>query len=272
MYRSCHGVLVGALALCSSAWVQAAAPQFALVDLGPTITAGSGLPWQPVQSTPAPDLPSTASTQGSACYGDGVNLVYAEYGNEAVGSTCLTAPGSHAAKWILTRPGATLTDLGVLPGAKGSGGAPSSEALGFNNVGDIVGYSDTQFVASNGGLRQASHAFLYTNGVMTDLGAIGGPNYFSSASSVNDSHEIVGSTQTVSNTNGEVLTRAFLYTNGTMYNLTFYLVGGPTALLSNALWIDCQGNIAAVGTPASGINMHSYLLVRQGAARTNCPN
>jgi probable HAF family extracellular repeat protein len=145
-------------------------------------------------------------------------------------------------------------------------------ATAFNNVGDVVGSSDTGTLAYSGSFRVASHAFLYTNGVMTDLGTIAGPSYNSGARSVNDSHEIVGTTQTVSNTDGAVLSRAFLYTNGTMYNLTFYLVGGPTAHLTDALWIDCQGNIAAVGTPASGGNTHSYLLVRQGAARTNCPN
>jgi uncharacterized membrane protein len=111
----------------------------------------------------------------------------------------------------------------------------------------------------------------YKNGVMTDLGSIAGINYYSEANSINDSHEIVGATNTISSIDKSVLFRAFLYTNGTMYNLTFYLVGGPTALLTNALWIDCQGNIAAVGTPAPGGNTHAYLLVRQGAART-CPN
>ena len=50
MYRLYHGVPVGALALCSSALVQAARPQFRLVDLGPTTVAGSGLPWQTVNS------------------------------------------------------------------------------------------------------------------------------------------------------------------------------------------------------------------------------
>lgn len=186
----------------------------------------------------------------------------------------MTTPNSHAAKWTWSTSSPALTDLGVLPNARGSAGTggPTSAAIAFNNVGDIVGYSDTQYSAYNTGFKEAFHAFLYSNGVMTDLGAIAGQNYYSSAYSVNDSHEIVGFTQTVSSANGSVLSRAFLYTNGTMYNLTFYLVGGPTALLTNALWIDCQGNIAAVGTPASGGNTHSYLLVRQGTARTNCPN
>ena len=271
MYRSYHGVLVGALVLCSSALAQAAGPQFALVDLGPTTVAGSGLPWGGFLFTPEPDWPSAASSQGSACYGVAVNVLHAQYGSVAVGSTCITIPGSHAAKW--TFPGPTLTDLGVLPGAFGGpNGGPSAEAFGLNNVGDIVGFSDAAHLAYDRSFYPASHAFLYRNGVMTDLGAIAGPDHYSSATSVNDSHEIVGWTQTISNADGSVLSRAFLYTNGTMYNLTFSLVGGPTALLTAAWWINCQGNIAAVGTPAAGGNTHSYLLVRQGAVRTNCPN
>jgi len=107
---------------------------------------------------------------------------------------------------------------------------------------------------------------------MTDLGAIAGNSYSSSAEGVNDSREVVGWTTTISSVNGSVLQRAFIWTGGTMYNLTFYLVGGPTVLLSEATAIDCQGNISAIGAPASGVNgAHTYLLVRQGAPRTNCP-
>lgn len=78
MYPSSRVVLFCAFALCSSAFVQAVTPQFALVDLGATSVAGSGLPWQVVQPTPAPDFPSTASSQGSACYGVAVNEIYAD--------------------------------------------------------------------------------------------------------------------------------------------------------------------------------------------------
>lgn len=270
MYRSSLGALLLAPAFCSIAFAQTTTPQFTLVDLGPTTVAGSGLPWQPFQPTPAPA--NWPSTGGSACYGISTNEIFTEYGSEAVGSTCTTTPASHAAMWTWATSSVALTDLGVLPGALGGpNGGPSSEAYAFNNVGDIVGGSDSKYPAYNTGFQIAHHAFLYNNGVMTDLGAIAGPNYYSGASSVNDSHEIVGGTNTISSVDGSVLSRAFLYTNGTMYNLTFYLVGGPTALLTDALWIDCQGNIAAVGTPASGGNTHAYLLVRQGTAR-NCPN
>jgi probable HAF family extracellular repeat protein len=277
MYRSGFSALWLALVFCSSAFGQTT-PQFSLVDLGPTSVAGSGLPWQPIQATPNTSLPSAASTQGAACYGTNTNEIYAQYpGGEAVGSTCLTTPNSHAAMWTFI-PGQfpKLTDLGVLPGALGSAGTggPSAAAIDYNNEEEVVGVSDTRYSLANSASQQARHAFLYKNGEMTDLGAIAGPNYNSAASALNDSHEIVGSTSTLSSGNGSVLSRAFLYTNGTMYNLTFFLVGGPTALLTNALWIDCQGNIAAVGTPASGgtTATHSYLLIRQGAARTSCPD
>jgi probable HAF family extracellular repeat protein len=277
MHRSSLAALLFALALCSSAFAQTTTPQFALVDLGPTTVAGSGLPWQVVQPTPAPsNFPSTASSQGTTCWSTETNEIYAEYGNEAVGTTCWTAigPNWHAAMWDLSTPSSPkLTDLGVLPGANGGASTvgPISEANGFNNVGDIVGGSDTQYDAPHTGFSVAHHAFLYSNGVMTDLGSIAGQNYSSEANSVNDSHEIVGATNTISSVDGSVLSRAFLYTNSTMYNLTFYLVGGATVHLTNALWIDCQGNIAAVGTALSGGNAHAYLLVRQGAARS-CPN
>jgi probable HAF family extracellular repeat protein len=272
MLRSSFGALLVALAFCSSAFGQTT-PQFSLVDLGAITAAGSGLQWQAIQATPNTSIPSEASTQGAACYGTTTNEIYAEYGYEIVGSTCLTTQNSNAALWMFG-PGEfpTLTDLGVLPGALGTvgTGGPSSTAIAFNGEGDVVGVSDTKYKLAGDASRQAQHAFLYNNGVMTDLGAIAGQTYNSAASSVDDSHEIVGSTNTLSSVNGSVLSRAFLYTNGTMYNLTFNLVGGPTALLTNALWIDCQGNIAAVGTPASGGTTHSYLLMRQGAARTTC--
>jgi hypothetical protein len=109
---------------------------------------------------------------------------------------------------------------------------------------------------------------MWHDGVIKDLGAIAGNEYNSSAEGFNDSNEIVGTTNTISNATQEVLNRAFIDIDGTMYNLTFYEVGGPKFLLSDATAIDCQGNISAVGTPAGGGSTHSYLLLRQGSTRS----
>jgi probable HAF family extracellular repeat protein len=73
----------------------------------------------------------------------------------------------------------TLTDLGTLGGA-------SSYAYGLNNAGQVVG------VAQLANLQQ--HAFVWDNGVMTDLDpndfTFGGPA--STANAINDAGQIVG--------------------------------------------------------------------------------
>jgi hypothetical protein len=254
-----------------SATAEAAAPSYAVIDLG-VQQAGEGLPWQGLVSTPAPSY--YPELRG------GVGFTFASNNVAVVGFTCFDERftdefGCHATKWDIDAQGNVTnpTDLGQLPGASSIGAPPSAEAHGLNRVGDVVGVSDSMYMCPHAfcGSGSIRHGFLWHNGVMTDLGAIAGNEYDSVANSVNDSHEIVGWTSTISKVTGQTLRRAFVYINGTMYNLTFYLVGGPTVLLSEAMAIDCQGNIAAVGVPAAGGSEHSYLLLRQGTPR-NCLN
>lgn len=74
----------------------------------------------------------------------------------------------------------TITDLGTL-----SGGGTLSQALGINNLGQVVGLSTTN--ADN----DDWHAFVYTPGSgMQDLGTLGGST--SAAYSINDLGQIVG--------------------------------------------------------------------------------
>lgn len=270
--------LLCALSLGTTAVGITATPQYAIVDLGSTAVAGAGLAWQnrqPFYQQVAP--PSWPAAGGASCGGNPpINHVGAQFDNTAVGATCLAAGGDEAALWTLSASGGvSLTPLGFLPGAGvDSGlGVPFSFAIDFNSLGDIVGESNSRYliVAQSSG-DYAQHGFIYNDGNWTELIPIAGVNYLSIAEGINDSREVVGQTNTLSSTTGAVLNRAFVYIDGTMYNLTFYLVGGPTVLLSDAYGVDCQGNIAAIGTPAAGGSTHSYLLVRQGAARTNCPN
>lgn len=279
MNRSPFAALLVALPLCTTAVsttaLAATAPQYQLVDLGNTGYAGEGSQWATTSWGALTQQWTVLSTTCSLGGSNAVSLPEYLGSGYAVGSSCLPGGGQHAVRWSFptkSAPTFGLTDLGALPGALPDPGLGiESEAVGFNQAGDIVGTSASAYTtnASTDGRSIAQHAFLWNNGVMSDLGAIAGNNYNSSAVAVDDSHEVVGTTQTISSVTGETLQRAFVYTNGTMYNLTFYTIGGPTALLSQALWIDCQGNIAAVGSPTSlpGAT-HSYLLIRQGAART----
>ena len=246
-----------------------AAPQYTLVDLGSLDVGGQALLWQLRESRPAPpDFPSLPGASAA----DPPFVYYFNLVEEvAVGWSTTSTGAPHGVKWVFHHDAPpTLTDVGVLPGAAPSAsGPPESFALGFNTVGDVVGFSDSPYNRAGFAPGQpAAHGFLWNSGVMTDLGSIAGPGYVSVAKAVNDSHEVVGMTETISNTTGGVLDRAFMYANGTMYNLSFYLVGSPAVRLTDALWIDCQGNIAATGTPATGGPGHNYLLLRQGTPRT----
>ncbi len=255
-----------------------ATPQFTVTDLGP-IRAGGALFWHGIESQTKNNFASLGGTPTD-------NEVYQLFTSAGVGSSEIDPDGRqfHAALWQATGNGnidvySTVTDLGVLPGAHGDvdDDGPQSVAYAMNSVGDIVGWSDTGYKpASRSGAYVTSHAFLWNSGVMTDLGTLAIPssdpqisqgytsdNYFSDAEGVNDFHEVVGRSDAIASADGSTLQRAFYYANGTMYNLSFFLSGAPSSLrLTEAVSIDCQGNIAAIG--ADG---HSYLLTRVGPPR-----
>lgn len=91
------------------------------------------------------------------------------------------------------------------------------EARGINNAGQVVGVS-----------HYSHGAFLYSDGVMTDLGRLGGTPDYSNAYKINDSTQVVGH---ISYT-AEVPPRGVLWENGTMTDLGD-LPGDPEATYAN---------------------------------------
>jgi probable HAF family extracellular repeat protein len=111
------------------------------------------------------------------------------------------------------------TDLGTLGGTQ-------SEALGMNNLTQVVGWS---YVASG-----VEHAFLWTKeGGMQDLGTLGGTT--SRAYAINDNGQVVGSSATAA---GQV--HAFLWTAAT----GMQDIGTPGGTRSQAFAINENGDIA----------------------------
>ena len=102
-----------------------------------------------------------------------------------------------------------------IPGFLGIGG---NTAYGMNSNGQVVGQAYSGY---------AWDAFLYSGGVLTNLGAFGG--LFSEAFSINDSGQIVGVAKDSSSQQW-----AFLYSNGTMKNIGGLVAGrGSTARCIN---------------------------------------
>jgi probable HAF family extracellular repeat protein len=142
-----------------------------------------------------------------------------------------------------------MTSLGTLVSQQGD--VRESEAVGINDSGQIVGWSTV-----NGA---AIHAFLYSNGQMTDLSTLGGASHAGSsvANAINDSGQIVGNT-TVVNGSGLASQQAFLDANGVMTAL-----GTPYGTEeSDANAINSSGQIVGnAGDPSSadGLGQHAIL-------------
>ena len=86
-----------------------------------------------------------------------------------------------------------------------------------------------------------THAFHYSNGAMTDLGALGDVASF--AYGINDNGQVVGTAHTASNT-----TYPFLCSGGSLLELNTLLPSGSGwTSLSNATAINDLGQITGVG-------------------------
>ena len=116
----------------------------------------------------------------------------------------------------------------------GTLGGPSSAAFAINNASQITGQADLP-----GG---TAHAFVYSNGVMTDIGTLsGGLNSVGYA--INSLGQIVG----YSARSGGI-SRAFIYNNGAMTDLNLLIDPALGITLNSANGINDSGQIIAGGT------------------------
>ena len=169
----------------------------------------------------APSLGTLAASQAMAINKAG----------QVVGQSVSGSGASHAFLW----QNGTMSDLGTLTdlGTPTLGNGNYSEAVAINSAGQVAGWSTT---------NNLSHAFLWQNGTMTDLGTLGGS--YSQATGINSAGQVVG----YSTTTGEGAQDAFVWQSGRMTDLNSLLAVGSGWVLSEATGINDSGEIVGDGT------------------------
>lgn len=168
---------------------------------------------------------------------------------------------AHAFLWD-SRTRSSLMDLGTL-------GGDNSSALWMNDVGEVVGYADLPPTpAGCSGLTCVHHAFLWKDGVMTDLGSIGS-DPCSRATSINARSQIVGLTAAVC---GGAGTHGFLWEKGgPAIDLDTLVAPGTGLALTHPISINDRGEISGYGTFPNG-DFHAFVLVPCRQHTEDCVN
>jgi probable HAF family extracellular repeat protein len=133
----------------------------------------------------------------------------------------------------------------------------------------VVGKADL-----GGASTQLHDAYLWQNGVMTDLHTLPG-DACSDAFFVNDHHQVVGTSETAAYcqppAQGE---HAFLWEKGQMFDLNQLIPSGSDLELTYAMAINDQGEILGLGAPRGcvpinvGVCGHAYMLIPQELAQS----
>ena len=148
-------------------------------------------------------------------------------------------------------PQYVVVDLGTLGGSM-------SFAQAINNYGQIVGGSSLPGDPVDALGNPIVHAFLYSNGLLTDLGTLGGDSSYANA--INDAGQVAGVSFLPGNpmTYGDFTRHGFLYSGGAKTDLG--TLGGPFG--SAALGINDAGWIAGESSlpgPPDAESLHAFV-------------
>jgi probable HAF family extracellular repeat protein len=201
-------------------------------------------------------LPGTDNNNSSfaaAMNNEGLIAGYAENGDVDPDTGY---PEAHAVIWEKGK----IRDLGTLGGAQ-------SAAFALNGLGQVVGGAlnttgdplSADFVTGFGllgfpGTTQV-RAFVWQNGVMRDLGTLGGPDAIATA--INQSGQIAGqsyTSSTINSTTGIPTVDPFLWINGKMIDLG--TLGGTIGF---SVWLNDWGQVVGVSNLAGDEFYHGFL-------------
>ena len=126
----------------------------------------------------------------------------------------------------------------------------TSYGYGINAIGQATGNVQTSDPTQDG----APHAFLYSNGVMQDLGTLGGPGtlggWVSFGFSINNSGQVTGFSYTA----GNAAAHAFIYSNRSMRDLG--TLGGTDSFGDG---INDNGQVTGASDVTGDATQHAFL-------------
>jgi probable HAF family extracellular repeat protein len=185
-------------------------------------------------------------------------------GQASVGNALDPLTGSPALLAVLWKDG-NIVNLGTLGGNESTAGA-------VNSGGDVVGaalnlttdpfpfrppYKDFFFLGNG----TESHAVLWRDGTMLDLGTLGGPD--SAAFLLNQNGQVAGASDVDFNVNpvtGGPTIHPFLWQNGKMLDL---VAGAPAGMFGGtygiAAWLNERGQVLGTMNLAGDTTWHSFL-------------
>ena len=157
-----------------------------------------------------------------------------------------------------------IQDLGTLPDDT------HSSASSINNVGQVVGASSYSYTTTGLLRNPSTRGFLWINGVMTDIGSLDPNSTYTSASSINNVGQIVGSTVLPAKGAAPARVAAFVWNNGTMANLNLAL--GRDGCYANAINDagqiagSCDGQAFKLTPVAPGVDVGVRMVPASGTA------
>jgi probable HAF family extracellular repeat protein len=156
-------------------------------------------------------------------------------------STTPSEPGQHASRSVAAAASYSAQDLEI------SGAGEGGRAASINASGQVAGYIFR--------VDDTFRGFLWSEGVQTDLGTLGGRE--TRASDINDVGQVVGSSETAG---GRI--RAFRWVDGTMRNLG--TLGGSASAafgINNRNHVVGQSRLAGdIRDPQGNVIVHAFLL------------